>query len=124
MIGKFGSPSSQQKKPVPVVRAKSTLIDSQFQILSLDPGILHRILSCLNLIQVVRMKRVCTIWKRFIEKDLNLFERIDFDDFINPINPLDLMKVISNGINLYHFAMSEKISQSDAILYSSYPKYS
>ena len=81
----------------------------------LDPKLLKHIFSFLNVIEIVVISRVCSKWKRTIEKSPEIITVLDLTLLPKKINSLNFIKILREAKMLSHLILSETMAVTDAL---------
>lgn len=83
----------------------------------LDHKIIKMIFRYLNIIEMTVITRVCTKWKRTIEKEKDLLYAIDLSMLPKKNSNLNFIKIISKSTALKRLALPDNVSNTDTLSY-------
>jgi hypothetical protein len=81
----------------------------------LEPRPLKTIFSFLNVIEMVVISRVCSKWKRIIEKNPDILISMNLVALPHKINGLNLLKILTRAQMLKHLILAENMAVTDTL---------
>lgn len=102
----------------PTERPRRSWLNTQTQdcaINNLDLSLLQKIFSNLNIIEMIVITRVCSKWKRTIDKSSELLQIMDLSQFPRRMNSLNFMTVLTKSQNLKGLTLHEFMSTTDTL---------
>jgi len=77
--------------------------------------ILQRIFSYLNVIELIVIVRVCSKWKKIIDKSSGLLTSMDLSLVPRKMNSLNFMTIITKSQNLKSLVLPETMANTDTL---------
>jgi len=82
---------------------------------NLDLSLLQKIFSNLNIIEMIVITRVCSKWRKTINKSSELLQVMDLSQFPRRMNSLNFMTVLTKSQNLKGLTLHESMSTTDTL---------
>ena len=76
---------------------------------------LKMILQFLNIVEITLIMRVCSRWKRMIEKERDLLVAIDLTTLPKKTSNLNFIKIITKSTQLKRLGLPENVSNTDTL---------
>lgn len=107
MLPKYSVPKTQESESAPDSLGCTI---HQFEV-----PLLQKIFSYLNVIEMIVIVRVCSKWKKILDKSSELLVSMDLSSMPRRINGLNFMKILTKSQNLRDLILHETMSNTDTL---------
>jgi len=94
---------------------KNSQTFSNYTINNFELSILQRVFSYLNVIELIVIVRVCSKWKKIIDKSSGLLVAMDLSLVPRKMNSLNFMTIITKSQNLSSLVLPETMANTDTL---------
>lgn len=77
--------------------------------------LLQKIFSYMNAVEMIVIVRVCSKWKKILDKSSELLVSMDLSSMPRRINGLNFMKILTKSQNLRDLILHETMSNTDTL---------